>query len=142
MSEIRFCVHCGKEMLPGDTFCPLCGSGQDSKVRRGVGESRSERKKNTDRTSLAAALAFINGIILIYGSIDLLSGMLGVIVVAAAALSIVSAVLIFLRRMWIVAVILCLAPIVSIFGLILSVIVVFLLLRAKPVFRNRSMMHT
>ena len=166
MHDLNFCPACGKDLPPGATYCPACGNSMGAPAADPMNE-QFERGKSLERAKIAGVLILINGIILIalgfwiyvdaaemvrqtvemypelFVGVDAdamvsLIETMGIAAVIFGAVGIVSAGLAFARRLWPVAMVLCLLSalvgVFSLIGIVLGLIAFWMMMKAKPVF--------
>ena len=166
MYDLNFCPSCGKELPSGATYCPQCGNSMGGPAAD-TGNEQFEKGKNLERAKIAGVLILINGIILIalglwiyvdaaeimrqavdaypelfvdldVGAITSVMESMGIAAVLFGIAGLVSAGLTFARKLWPVALVLCLLSalvgIFSLIGIVLGLIAFWLILKAKPVF--------
>jgi len=164
MDDLNFCPTCGKDLPPGTAYCPMCGA-HLSDAGAPKAQSPADEKKNGDRIKIAmvlliitAAVSFVSGIYLYLNAADFvdtlvnmfpagtfsadminslegslqLSGLLSIIGGIVAA---ITAVLAYKRRMYSLTIILCIVA-ALIGNLILGIIALYLIHKAKPAFTD------
>jgi len=163
VNDINFCPACGKELSAGTAYCPACGNNINGQPAYS-GQAESEKRKNIERTKMAAVLLLItaflsitSGLWLYYNSADFINGLIdtypeftdmlssmtaimevsGLLCAVAGFISIAVAWLAFKRKVWDLTVVLCV--IVAVLGnLLLGLIALWLIWKAKPVFEGND----
>ncbi|MCL1984583.1 MAG: zinc ribbon domain-containing protein [Methanomassiliicoccaceae archaeon] len=167
--EIYFCPHCGKNLPVGSPYCPACGARLND-PQADVREKAIIEEKSRDRITIAVILLSVSAVITIvmglyyiasaesmvdtimdaYGSLltdyytaESLTSfikMLGWIVIGIGALFAVTALLAFMRKFWILTVILCLIAalfgVLGLISLVLGLIAFYFIYKSKPYFTN------
>ncbi|MDR0334705.1 MAG: zinc ribbon domain-containing protein [Methanomassiliicoccaceae archaeon] len=167
MDDLNFCPVCGKNLDPGTAYCPACGARLNDPEPERREKAAAERTGggNTNMAmillSVTAAILFAFGLIYLsaaglaeemfsmypsleeYYTVEAMRSMIrmfGIILIIGAAMCVVSAILTFKRRLWVLALILCIAAalfgVLSTFGVIAGIIAIFFLYKARPAFRD------
>jgi len=168
MDDLNFCPTCGKSLPLGTSYCPACGARLNDPQADQM-ETAVATKESSDRILVATILILLNAAILIIGGVYLyftateiseyafditpslidsftvesLAGFiksLALIGIIGGAIGLVSALLVFMRRLWILAVIFCLVAaaigITTLIGLVLGLIAIWMLFKSKPLFTD------
>ena len=170
MDDINFCPSCGKNLPPGTAFCPACGRNMNPNDPAGINrEQAASDYRAAARARMAAFLLIVTAALLFlfgyayltsyvsaaeetlnaypwvadYYTLKALEDLIwafGVITIIGAIAALIAAVLAFVHKIWILAVILCLTAILiglmSLVGIITGSVALWMLFKAKPAFRT------
>jgi len=167
MDNMNFCPACGKELPVGTAYCPACGSRlNDPEGERK--EKAALDNEALGRIKIAAILLVVNAFIMLFfaivyitstglieemfnaypliadyytpESLQSLMRTMGIVLLIAAAISVVAALMAYKRRLWGVVFVLCIVSmllgILTLFGTIIGVLVLYLIAKAKPAFTD------
>jgi predicted RNA-binding Zn-ribbon protein involved in translation (DUF1610 family) len=166
MDDINFCPSCGKNLEPGAPYCPACGKLLDGKEAERK-ETAAEDGNNKSRLTIALIMTIVNAaIFFIFGmyyytssaelvqqtmemfpemvrayTTDALTSLVQSMAVGMmifGVICVVTAALMYTRRVWALTFILCLLSalvgIMTIFGIIVGITALYMLYKAKPLF--------
>ena len=160
--DINFCPHCGKNLPEGSPYCPACGArlndpGADTRDKAVIdGKNEGRLKIGIAVMVIFSAISLISGIYIyfnaadfvrmMFDSLDVLSDfytedafislmeLTGLLSIMSGAVGLASAVLAWMRRLWLVVIILCLVTVFT--GSIFCLIAAYLFYKAKPIFKD------
>ena len=160
--DINFCPHCGKESHGSSQYCLACGARlniPDTERNNTVaidGKNEGRLKIGIAVMVIFSAISLMTGVYLylnaadfvrsMFDSLDVLSDiytedalislmeLMGLLSIMGGAIGLASAVLAWMRKLWIVVIILCLVTVCM--GSIFCLIAAYLFYKAKPIFRD------
>jgi len=169
MDDINFCPSCGKNLPPGTAFCPACGRNMNPNDPAGINrEQAASDYRAAARARMAGMLLMVTAALLFFfgfayitsaGMVDDMFNMypmladyytpeqledliwsFGVVTMIGAIAALTAAILAFIRKIWILAVLLGFAALfiglLSLVGIITSIVALWMLFKAKPAFRT------